>query len=133
MPAEWETHASTWFTWPRPEGISFPDKYDTVPPVYAELIRHLVQVEEVNINVWDGKMESWVKDLLRQHNTPLERVRFHHFPAYEPWCRDHGPIFLFVKETETMNGQLWIGVTMPGEINIRLTIWMMQFRSMWRN
>src|SRR5205823_2196510 len=22
------------------------------------------------------------------------RVRFHHFRAYEPWCRDHGPIFL---------------------------------------
>jgi agmatine deiminase len=24
----------------------------------------------------------------------MERVYFHHFPAYEPWCRDHGPIFL---------------------------------------
>ena len=40
MPAEWEPHASTWLTWPRPQGISFPDKYDTVPPVYAALIRH---------------------------------------------------------------------------------------------
>jgi agmatine deiminase len=26
--------------------------------------------------------------------TSLERVQFHYFPAYEPWCRDHGPIFL---------------------------------------
>ncbi len=94
MPAEWEPHAGTWLTWPRPEGISFPDKYDAVPPVYAELIRHLVQVEEVNINVWHAEMEAWVRDLLRQNGTPLERVRFHHFPAYEPWCRDHGPIFL---------------------------------------
>ena len=25
MPAEWEPHAGTWFTWPRPDGISFPD------------------------------------------------------------------------------------------------------------
>ncbi len=94
MPAEWEAHAATWFTWPRPEGISFPDKYDTVPPVYAELIRHLVQVEEVNINVWHAEMESWVRGLLTKHKTPLDSVRFHHFPAYEPWCRDHGPIFL---------------------------------------
>jgi agmatine deiminase len=94
MPAEWEPHTATWLTWPRPEGISFPDKYDTVPPVYAELIRHLVQVEEVNINVWNAEMEEQVRDLLRQHGTPLERVRFHHFPSYEPWCRDHGPIFL---------------------------------------
>lgn len=94
MPAEWERHAGTWLTWPRPEGISFPDKYDTVPPVYAELIRQLVAVEEVNINVWDAEMEAWVRDLLRKYKTPVERVSFHHFPAYEPWCRDHGPIFL---------------------------------------
>ncbi|HWD18671.1 MAG TPA: agmatine deiminase family protein [Verrucomicrobiae bacterium] len=94
MPAEWEPHAATWFTWPRPDGISFPDKYDTVPPVYAELIRHLAAVEEVHINVWDADMEATVRELLRRENTPLSRVHFHHFPAYEPWCRDHGPIFL---------------------------------------
>ena len=94
MPAEWEPHRGTWFTWPRIEGISFPDKYDTVPPVYAELIRHLVQVEEVNINVWNADMEQWVRGLLRKERVPLERVSFHHFPAYEPWCRDHGPIFV---------------------------------------
>ena len=94
MPAEWEPHAGTWFSWPRPDGISFPGKYETVPPVYAELIRHLVAVEDVNINVWDATMEATVRALLTKHGTPLERVGFHHFPAYEPWCRDHGPIFL---------------------------------------
>ena len=94
MPAEWEPHSATWLTWPRPEGISFPDKYDTVPPVYAQLIRALVPGEEVHINVWNAEMEDWVRKLLIAERTPLERVRFHHFPAYEPWCRDHGPIFL---------------------------------------
>ena len=94
MPAEWAPHAGTWFSWPRPEGISFPDKYDTVPPVYADLIKHLVQVEDVNINVWHADMENWVRGLLTKQNVPLARVHFHHFPAYEPWCRDHGPIFL---------------------------------------
>jgi agmatine deiminase len=94
MPAEWEPHAGTWFTWPRPEGISFPDKYETVPPVYAELIRQLVQVEDVNINVWNREMEESVRAILAKHKVPLARVHFHFFPAYEPWCRDHGPIFL---------------------------------------
>lgn len=94
MPAEWERHAGTWFTWPRPEGISFPDKYDTVPPVYAELVKHLAAVEEVHINVWHADMEAWVRDLLVKNGAPAERVMFHHFPAYEPWCRDHGPIFV---------------------------------------
>lgn len=94
MPAEWEPHAATWFTWPRPEGISFPNKYETVPAVYSELIRHLVDVESVEINVWGADAEAEARQLLAQHGAPLERVRFHHFPAYEPWCRDHGPIFV---------------------------------------
>lgn len=94
MPAEWEPHAGTWLTWPRPEGISFPDKYDTVPDVYAEFIRHLVAVEDVNINVWNGEKEAWVRGLLLERKVPMDRVIFHHFPAYEPWCRDHGPIFV---------------------------------------
>ena len=98
MPAEWERHAATWFTWPRPEGISFPDKYQTVPPVYAALIRHLVQVEDVHINVWNREKEEYVRGILTELDTPLARVRFHHFPAYEPWCRDHGPIFLVREE-----------------------------------
>lgn len=99
MPAEWEPHVGTWFTWPRPEGISFPEKYDTVPLVYAELIRELVQVEEVHINVWNEEKEELARELLRHFDTPVERVHFHHFPAYEPWCRDHGPIFI-VREHE---------------------------------
>lgn len=94
MPAEWGPHAGTWLTWPRPEGISFPDKYETVPPVYASLIRELGSVEEVHINVWDAAMEERVRGSLAKEKTPLEAVQFHHFPAYEPWCRDHGPIFL---------------------------------------
>ncbi len=94
MPAEWEPHEGTWFTWPRPEGISFPGKYDTVPPVYASIIRHLVQVEAVHINVWDAEMEAMVRERLAREGVPLEAICFHHFPAYEPWCRDHGPIFL---------------------------------------
>ena len=94
MPAEWEPHHSTWLTWPRPEGISFPGKFEVVPKVYAEIIGHLAQVEEVNINVWNQEMEENAREILRQHPVPLERVHFHHFPAYEPWCRDHGPIFL---------------------------------------
>ena len=64
MPAEWEPHAGTWLTWPRADGISFPEKYFAVPPVYAKFIQQLEKVEEVNINVWDADMESWVRSLL---------------------------------------------------------------------
>ena len=101
MPAEWEPHVGTWLSWPRPEGISFPDKYEPVPGVYAEFIKALVEVEDVDINVWHAEMEQWVRGLLIALKVPLARVRFHHFPTYEPWCRDHGPIFV----TREHNGQ----------------------------
>ena len=74
-----------------------------MPPVYAAFIKELVEVEDVNINVWHADMEAWVRGLLAQHCTPLDRVHFHHFPAYEPWCRDHGPIFL-VRENADRHG-----------------------------
>ncbi len=94
MPAEWEPHAATWLTWPRPNGISFPGRYDTIPPVYAEFINHLTPTEEVNLNVWNADMEAQARRLLTIFGAALDRVHFHHFPAYEPWCRDHGPIFV---------------------------------------
>jgi agmatine deiminase len=94
MPGEWEPHVGTWFTWPRREGVSFPGRYDSVPPVLAELIRHLVTGEDVYINLWNADAEAEVRAVLTRHKVPLTRVSFHHFPAYEPWCRDHGPIFL---------------------------------------
>ena len=101
MPGEWEPHAATWLTWPRRDGISFPDRYDTVPPVYAALLKHLVQVEDVHINVWDAMMEADVRASLTSFNVPLARISFHHFRSYEPWCRDHGPTFVVRKH----NGQ----------------------------
>jgi len=94
MPAEWEPHVATWLTWPRREGISFPGKYDPVPNVYAALIGALAGREEVHINVWDEAAGQEVRALLTSIDTPLDHVTFHPFPAYEPWCRDHGPIFV---------------------------------------
>ena len=77
MPAEWEPHVGTWFTWPRPEGISFPDRYDTVPPVYARLFRELIRVEQVHLNVWDAQAEEQARLALfqRDANTWSETLR----------------------------------------------------------
>ncbi|MBM3821347.1 MAG: agmatine deiminase family protein [Verrucomicrobia bacterium] len=94
MPAEWSPHRSTWLTWPRPAGISFPGRYDEVPPVYAKFIRELTHGEDVNINVWDATMAQDAASRLLRLGAAIDRVHFHTFPSYEPWCRDHGPIFL---------------------------------------
>ena len=94
MPAEWEPHAATWLTWPRPDGISFPGGYEVVPPVLARLVRLIAEGEAVHINIWDTELERLAQRALEAEGTPMAGVHFHPFPAYEPWCRDHGPLFV---------------------------------------
>ncbi len=94
MPAEWEPHTGTWLTWPRREGISFPDIFDRIPPVIAAMVRALSEGEGVFINVWDAAMEAEARAVLAEHGALNDRVEFFHHRAYEPWCRDHGPVFV---------------------------------------
>jgi agmatine deiminase len=92
MPAEWEPHAATWLSWPRREGISFPDSFDRVLPALRGMIEALIESEQVCINVCNGAHEAEAREVLRR--LPMEQVSFHLVPTNEPWCRDHGPIFL---------------------------------------
>jgi agmatine deiminase len=96
MPAEWEPHEATWISWPHPDGASFPSAYERVVPVFREMVKALVPSEIVRINVRDTAQEAEVRALL--NDCPLDRVEFFHVPTNEPWCRDHGPIFLKRKE-----------------------------------
>jgi agmatine deiminase len=92
MPAEWEPHAATWLSWPRREGISFPDSYDRVLPALRAMVQVLLESEPVNINVCNGAHEAEARAALK--GLPGDRLTFHLIPTNEPWCRDHGPIFL---------------------------------------
>lgn len=102
MPAEWEPHDGTWLTWPRAEGISFPGLYDHIPPVFATIVRILSAGEGVYINVWDSAMEQDVRSVLQAHDALNSNVEFFHHQAYEPWCRDHGPLFIKNKTTRAI-------------------------------
>jgi agmatine deiminase len=92
MPAEWEPHAATWLSWPRREGISFPDSFDRVMPALRAMVKALIESEQVCINVCNGAHEAESRSVLR--GLPMERITFYRIPTNEPWCRDHGPIFL---------------------------------------
>jgi agmatine deiminase len=97
FPPEWAPHEATWFSWPRPEGISFPDKYHTVPENLARIFREIAQREIVRINVPNGNYERIVKAELKKHDCPLRNIEFYPIKTNESWCRDHGPAFV-VKE-----------------------------------
>jgi agmatine deiminase len=96
MPAEWEPHASTWLSWPQRQGISFPGSFDRVLPTLRAMVAALVESEQVCINVCNGAHEAEALEVLR--GLSMERITFHRIPTNEPWCRDHGPIFVTRKE-----------------------------------
>ena len=64
MPAEWEPHAATWLSWPRREGISFPDSFDDVLPILREMVAALIESEPVCINVINGAHEAEARAVL---------------------------------------------------------------------
>jgi agmatine deiminase len=96
MPAEWERHAATWLSWPRREGISFPDSFDRVLPTLRAMVEALLDSERICINVCNGAHAAEARAAL--DGLDAKGITFHSIPTNEPWCRDHGPIFLTRKE-----------------------------------
>ena len=104
MPAEWEPHAATWLSWPRREGISFPESFDRILPALRAMVEALIESEQVCINICNDAHEAEAASVLRglpmeplrnaTHSVAGRRITFHRVPTNEPWCRDHGPIFL---------------------------------------
>src|SRR6266404_8642539 len=96
MPAEWEPHEATWLSWPRRETISFPGSFDRVLPTFRTMVETLLESEPVFINVCNGAHEAEAMEVLR--DLDHSRITFYRIPTNEPWCRDHGPIFLTRKD-----------------------------------
>ncbi len=92
MPAEWEAHAATWIAWPH-NPADWPNKFQPIPWVYAEIVRHLSRVEDVHILVNDAASEARVRAVLKRGGSNLARLHFHQWPTDRVWLRDSGPIF----------------------------------------
>jgi agmatine deiminase len=93
MPAEWERHASTWLAWPHNRN-DWPGKFEAIPWVFADIIRHLSRVEDVNLIVASAREKQAARDVLKRSEVNLKRVKFHLWPTNRIWTRDSGPIFI---------------------------------------
>jgi len=103
MPAEWEPHEATWIAWPHNRS-DWPGKFEAIPWIYAEIIRHLARVERLNILVNDETAETKAREILvRSHVLPAKaatagrpagNIRFFRIPTNRSWTRDYGPIFV---------------------------------------
>ena len=93
MPAEWERHAATWIAWPH-NASDWPGRFQSIPWVYAEIVRHLSAVEQVQILVEDADAEKRARGVLKRAQVNQQSVYFHQWPTNRIWTRDSGPIFV---------------------------------------
>jgi agmatine deiminase len=91
MPAEWEPHEATWLGWPH-ELTDWPGKFAPIPWAFAEIVRHLSQVERVYLLVEDATAEKRVRTILQKSGARLSNVDFLRVPTDRGWMRDSGPI-----------------------------------------
>ncbi len=109
MPAEWEPHEATWIAWPHNRS-DWPGKFEAIPWVYAEIVRHLSRGERVNILVGDEAEEVKAREVLVRATVlpesavepgkPSGSVEFVRIPTNRVWTRDYGPIFVKRKSSK---------------------------------
>src|SRR6476646_2309188 len=93
MPAEWEPHASTWLAWPHYRG-DWPGKFEPIPWVYAEIIRHLGRHEPIHLIANSAASEKHARKVLSKANALSKNVHFHRWPTNRVWTRDSGCTFV---------------------------------------
>jgi agmatine deiminase len=93
MPAEWEPHDATWLAWPHHRD-DWPGKFEPIPWVYGEIIRHLARHERVELIVNDAASEKRARKILGRANALSDNIRFHRWPTNRIWTRDSGCTFI---------------------------------------
>ena len=93
MPAEWEPHAATWLAWPH-EPSDWPGKFESVPWVFAEVIKNLTLGERVRLLVSGKRMQKDASRQLEKSQVDLRQVDFVDAPTDRSWTRDFLPLFV---------------------------------------
>src|ERR1051326_8281552 len=75
MPAEWEPHAATWLAWPHNRS-DWPGKFDAIPWLFADIIRHLSRVEDVNLIVVSAREKNSAREVLARSHVETRSAKF---------------------------------------------------------
>jgi agmatine deiminase len=96
MPGEWAPHAATWIAWPH-NHEDWPDKFEPIPWIYADIVRLISAGEHVHIFVQPSKGNRFKKEvasILERTGVDRKCVTLHSRATDRVWTRDSGPIFL---------------------------------------
>jgi agmatine deiminase len=121
MPAEWERHDATWLAWPHFRG-DWPGKFEPIPWVYAEIIRHLSRSERVELIVNGPASEKLARKTLKLASAFNANVRFRRWPTNRVWTRDSGCTFVTGGETGGSVRAPWRPASLQG-IKWRFNAW----------
>jgi agmatine deiminase len=108
MPPEWAPHSATWLVWPHARD-DWPGRFEPIPYVYGEIVRHLAPHEPLRIIVRSAALESKARAVLGQNGVDLGPVHFYRWPTDRSWVRDSGPIF--VRRPATADSSAAVGAT----------------------
>jgi agmatine deiminase len=117
MRAEWEPHDATWLAWPHYRD-DWPGKFEPIPWVYAEIIRHLGRHERIELIVKDAASEKHARKVLDCANALSDNIRFHRWPTNRVWTRDSGCTFATTPSSARPDsrGRLSPRVSKPGGV-----------------
>jgi agmatine deiminase len=93
MPAEWEPHEATWLAWPH-NTRDWPGKFATIPWVYGEIVRKLVEGERVRLLVHSAAQDKQARRVLERVGADARRVELIRCATNRGWTRDTGPVFV---------------------------------------
>jgi agmatine deiminase len=98
LPAEWEPHDSTWLAWPHNDE-DWPGKFEPIPWVFSEIVRHLAAAEPVNLLVRGNRGLAEAREFLERAHADLANVRFLKAAYDRGWMRDCGPFWVIRDES----------------------------------
>ncbi|PIQ61033.1 MAG: agmatine deiminase [Bacteroidetes bacterium CG12_big_fil_rev_8_21_14_0_65_60_17] len=90
MPAEWEPHLGTWFSWPHNRD-TWPTGLESAERALALGIQLLAEGERVYVNVLSDDHARHVRNLTGSH----DNLEFVTLPTNDAWCRDHGATWVY--------------------------------------
>ena len=101
MPAEWEKQKSTWIAWPHNKK-DWPNKFNNIPYVFAEIISYISKVQIVNILIQNQQSKRKIINYLKQKKTNIKNIKMITCKTDRVWVRDSGPIFLKDKKDKIL-------------------------------
>ncbi|MBT8379670.1 MAG: agmatine deiminase family protein [Ignavibacteria bacterium] len=100
LPAEWESHEATWIAWPNNKS-DWPEKFSTIPFVYAEIVKYISHGEKVSILVQSKEHKLKAEKVLKDSDVSSSNIEFFIKKTDRSWLRDSGP--MFVKEEKKIS------------------------------